>query len=146
MEAKAGRTVTLLEIATEMRVPSEHLEAAIALLNPAESLDAPLGQEDGATRLDTLESSDEVGADFHESQDKRNMRLLLKHLVPLDQEILMRHFGLIDGQPETLAQIADRYGLSRERVRQRQDKALLRLQRPARKMDLFTPSTRKATR
>lgn len=143
LEQKLGRPPALDEIAEVMGVPVESLEVAIAVLTPTESLDVTVGDE--TLRIDLMPGPADTGAAFEETETQRNIRTLLKRLDPVDQEILMRHYGLKTGETETMAEIAEPLGLSRERIRQRQDKALERLRRPAEKMNLFTPSTRKVT-
>lgn len=143
LEQKLNRTPTLDEIANEMEKPLDALGDAIVALTPVDSLDYMITEE--SALIDVVPGPEDSGEAYELDQQARNLRALLKHLDPVDQEILLRHYGILTGENETLADISERFDISRERVRQRAEKALEKLRPKAKKMNLFTPSSRKAT-
>jgi RNA polymerase primary sigma factor len=83
------------------------------------SLDLPLG-EDGDTSLGDL-ISDNAGALDDAVADSLlggHLALVLQHLAPRDQQLVRLRFGLLDGRPRTLEQVAQHLGITRERARQ----------------------------
>jgi RNA polymerase sigma factor (sigma-70 family) len=103
------------------------------------SLDTPIG-DDGETSLgDLIEDADVVEAsavaEFHALTDE--LRALLETLPPREATIIRLRFGLDDGHQYTLQEIADRIGLTRERVRQLEKHALAELRHPQRREPLL---------
>jgi RNA polymerase primary sigma factor len=95
------------------------------------SLDAPLGDEMEGTFRDCFRTPD--AGDPAEDLDRQFLRErvdeALRCLVPRDREVIELRFGLQDGIPRTLREVAKRYGLTRERVRQIVTRALEKLRR-----------------
>jgi RNA polymerase primary sigma factor len=91
-------------------------------------MDAPFIQGEENTLLDVLASSDaatdtEVMADSLSQEIKRSLGILAER----DREVLMLFFGLGGNAPHSLEEIGEKFDLTRERVRQLKDKALMRL-------------------
>lgn len=95
--------------------------------------------------IDTLldENNDEIFSDFglmeyevlgkiSVYQTKDAISKLISHLKPREQEVLLARYGFIDDEPKTLEQVGQVMGVTRERVRQIEAKALRRLQHPSR--------------
>jgi RNA polymerase primary sigma factor len=64
---------------------------------------------------------------------KRSLDALISELAPADQDVVKLRFGLLNGAWETLQRIGDKMGVTRERVRQLERRALRRLKHPARR-------------
>ncbi len=96
------------------------------------SLDAPVGGGDGARLLDYL--PDELAAAPDEAPFENELTMCLQdalsRLQPRQARILRLHFGLDGRDPMTLEQIGELLGVTRERVRQLEEKALTQLRRP----------------
>ncbi len=118
------RRPTTAEIAKKLKVSMEkvrELDSAIAKMS---SLDAPLGEDGEGQMLDVLEDENMAAPDESVSifLDKERAQALLESLDARERSIIEMRFGLIEGQqPHTLAQIAKKLGISRERVRQIED-------------------------
>lgn len=128
-----GREAELAEVAAELGMAVADVEELIRLGRDPVSLDSPVG-EDGETRLgDLVHEVDQatpesvVLAGLHDER----VRALLDRLDPRSADIVRYRYGLADGREHSLAEIAKRIGLSRERVRQLEAEALRRLRRLA---------------
>ena len=124
-----GRSPTIEELAQEIEVDPEKILDAVQYKPRAMSLDEPFGDEDDGSLLDVLPYDDEMAPD----QDliEESLRIDIEHaldeLEPREAEITRLYFGIGQESPHTLDQIADRFDLSRERVRHIKDKALREL-------------------
>lgn len=98
------------------------------LLHEGTRLDAPVAGQSGLSWVDTLEDPSE-GVD--ETMDQERVRdsamSLLDDLRPMEWDIVHKRFGLDGGGGKTLRELGEEYGLSRERIRQLQERALDRL-------------------
>ncbi len=128
-----GREAELSEVAAELGMDVDAVEDLLALGRDPVSLDTPVG-DDGETRLgDLVHEVDQatpetvVLAGLHDER----VRALLDRLDPRSADIVRYRYGLADGREHSLAEIAERIGLSRERVRQLEAEALRRLRRLA---------------
>jgi len=128
------RNPTPLEIAENMGLPVERVKR---MLNAAGimyiSLEKPIGKGDSFIK-DLIPGTDS------DSPEEECIRMNLAHeihtaldsLTPREQRILRKRFGVGNSQEWTLKQLADEYGLSRERIRQIQNRALSKLRHPVR--------------
>jgi RNA polymerase primary sigma factor len=128
LSATLGREVTDQEIADLCQIPVERVSTTRSLVRAsAISLDEPLA-DDGPTRLDLLTSPANDQESPFESimhrEDETHMKSLLRTLPPMQVDVLRKRFGLGGRSPLTLREIGEEYSLSRERIRQIQDKAL----------------------
>lgn len=122
------------DIATQLEVSVDEVKETILCGRSVRSLDAAFKEEDDHNLLDVLTD------DRQESPENLVMRGCLRghidsaldSLVGREAEIIKLYFGLEGEEPMTLDQIGTRYGLTRERVRQIKEKALLRLRHPSR--------------
>lgn len=96
------------------------------------SLESPVGSEGDSELSDSLEdeSSPEPSAVASVHQLRAQMHELLDELSERERQVLDMHFGLTDGQSHTLKEVSEAFGLSRERVRQIEARALRRLRHP----------------
>lgn len=101
-------------------------------LEPAVSLDLPLGEGDSRSMLDLVaDPNSDAAAEQLEADDMQAvLRDLLSELAPIEVDILTNRFGLDnDGDVLTLRELGERHSLSRERIRQLQERALSKLRR-----------------
>jgi RNA polymerase primary sigma factor len=129
LEARLGRTPSFDELARTMRVPARHLEDLAGHGRTMLSLDAPIGDEDGARIGDqipdqTVEGPAEVvvGNEVVEAAN-----LALARLTVREERVLRLRFGIGGSGEQTLAQIGRQFSLTRERIRQIEAQALKKL-------------------
>jgi RNA polymerase nonessential primary-like sigma factor len=134
LEAQRGDAAVRAEdIATQLQRPVDEVVALLAHLEAPLSLDASLDRhEDGSESVGDgvadSESTDPLGLCLHHEADEL-LRQILAGLSVREREVLACRFGLDDRDPETLDALAQRLGLTRERVRQIQIEALAKLKR-----------------
>ena len=140
MTQELGREPTLQEIASELEVPEEEVSHALAMSQVYLSLDAPLVPGEDGQLLDYLSDQFSPGPDdeVYEHALKRTIEDALGTLTEREARVLRLYFGLGDTEPMTLEQIGERFGITRERVRQIKEKALLRLRHQSRARFLET--------
>jgi RNA polymerase nonessential primary-like sigma factor len=122
-----GRVATLNEIADYLDLSPERVRDCLHYNLPTMSLERKVGDMD--TELaDFLKSDGESPEEFSaQNALKTDLKKLLSTLLPREQEVLVLRFGLDDGIPLSLAQIGNRLDISRERVRQIEQKAVNKL-------------------
>jgi RNA polymerase primary sigma factor len=128
-----GREPTPAELATDMDItPDKLLELQQYTREPV-SLDQTIGEGDSSPLGEFIEDSQAVVAEdvvsFTLLQDQ--LQSVLATLSEREAGIIRLRFGLTDGQPRTLGEIGQRYGLTRERIRQLELKTLSKLRHPA---------------
>ena len=127
-EQEHERRPNVNEIAEKTDLPEEKVEDAIKANSRHVSVDAPFADGDDNSLLDILTDSSSPMADNELVKEslRDEIKRALNMLNERERNILEAVFGI--GQPEmTYAEIGDKYGLSRERVRQIKEKALRRL-------------------
>ena len=97
------------------------------------SLDSPVGDKESSTLGDLLPSDNEsVSSKVEAAETNAKIREVLATLNPREAEVLSLRYGLDDGRSKTLQEIANEFGVSRERIRQIEVKGLRKLKNPAR--------------
>ncbi len=126
-----GREPSPEEIAAEMSLPIEKVEHILKISQETVSLEAPVGEEEDSRLGDFLE--DKVSLSPEESAIYELLRghvsEFLQYLNPREQKILKMRFGLEDGRTHTLEEVGQEFGVTRERIRQIEAKALQRLKK-----------------
>ena len=131
-EHDRGRSASVEEIADEVNIPESEVKRLLRIAYNPISLDATLGDGDGEFG-DFI--ADRAAKQPHEIVDLQNLRSnLYKSMVDLterEREIIILRFG-IGGQSYTLEEVGAKFGVTRERIRQIEAKALMKLQHPIR--------------
>ncbi|MBI3013800.1 MAG: RNA polymerase sigma factor RpoD/SigA [Candidatus Tectomicrobia bacterium] len=123
---------TIEEMAKELSVPAEDLESIMRVYRAHLSLDTPMKNDDDTSYLDMMEGQNTPSIEEHlvKASLSREIEELLSDLPEREQQILRMRYGF-DGEAKTLEEIGQEIGLSRERVRQIEKKAKLRLRSKA---------------
>ncbi len=130
LTASLGRDPSREEIASELEMSVAKLEKTMrSAQNRSLSLDAPVGEDGDRARMEVFTQDTEDSAFEKLSQWALSQRAskAIGTLAPLEIEIINRRFGLAGKTATTLQEIANTVGKSRERIRQIQEKALLKL-------------------
>ncbi len=132
LSQKMKRIPTNEEISKKMRITKDIKDQINFWLNSSTlSLEAPVGEEDESKVMDLIEDQAAVSPDatIEHMMDKERVGNLLEIMADREKEILDMRFGLVDGKPHTLAEVAKEFDLSRERVRQIEEAALKKLRK-----------------
>jgi RNA polymerase primary sigma factor len=117
----------------------EKVQIAMRCMHEPKSLDAPLGTEGDATLGDLVEDArvpSPLQAAIHTALSHETERLL-EGLTPREATVIRMRFGLGGAGEHSLEQVGERFGVTRERVRQIEAKALARLKLRARNLGSF---------
>src|SRR6266540_1265074 len=129
-----GREATPEEIADEMRLPVERVQAILKMAQQTISLQAPVGDEGDASFGDFIEDKSAENpsemTSYHLLKDK--LGDVLGSLTERERKVLELRFGLVDGYVRTLEEVGKQYKVTRERIRQIEAKALRKLRHPTR--------------
>ncbi|MBI3601606.1 MAG: sigma-70 family RNA polymerase sigma factor [Candidatus Omnitrophica bacterium] len=117
------------EIARKMKVTIDRVKELENAITKMSSLDAPLGEGGDGQMIDILEDESLVAPDeaVESFLNKERARALLDSLDSRERTIIEMRYGLTDGENHTLSQIANKLGLSRERVRQIEELTISKL-------------------
>jgi RNA polymerase primary sigma factor len=135
-----GREPTLEEIASELELPEEEIKHTLAMAQAHLSLDAPLVPGEEGQLLDYVCDNFSPGPDeeLYSQALSRSIEDALSTLSEREAKVLRLYFGLGETEPLTLEQIGERFGITRERVRQIKERALSRLRHQSRARFLET--------
>jgi len=135
-----GREPTVEEIAEELEISREEVERTLAISQSHLSLDAPVTPGEDNRLLDYLPDQYSPGPEDEAFRHalKETVEDALSTLKEREAKILSLYFGLDDQEPMTLEEIGSLLGITRERVRQIKEKALLRLRHASRARFLET--------
>jgi RNA polymerase primary sigma factor len=133
LQQKLGRKPTRDEMAEALTLPEKEKHEALALFEMPASLEYLFDDGEGTAQRDTLADENALPPDIDLYLRVRNERVLglLTHLKGREKKIIKMRFGLDDGTPKTLEEIGRILGITRERVRQIQYKALAKLREMA---------------
>jgi len=131
MSEELGREPTNEEFAEEIGISSTKLSQLKAVSIRPASLDAPISDDD-STEFSEIIGDEDAQTPFELFRDK-NMRDELSELLEVlddrERKIILERFGWDGGKPKTLEEIGKKFGVTRERIRQLQNIALVKLRR-----------------
>jgi RNA polymerase primary sigma factor len=138
LSVAGGREPTVEEIAAVLGVTPEETQSLRAVSRHPVSLHEPLGGDGERALEDFLDDPDATNPGQAVDQHLLRERIseVLRSLTPREREVIELRFGLKDGQPRTLEEVARAYGITRERIRQIEARGLLKLRQPLRSQRL----------
>ncbi len=135
LSSRLGRAPTVQEIADATELPVHKVEILEGRLPERRmSLDQPMGDEDGdRSRMDIFRDPEDDESSPLDALEAKTTAVLVRDLVsrlkPIEADVLRLRFGLEDDKERTLQSVAEKYGLSRERIRQIQEEAFSKMRR-----------------
>ncbi|WP_026874559.1 sigma-70 family RNA polymerase sigma factor [Jiangella gansuensis] len=139
LSVSLGRQPTAVEVAEEAELTPERVRELRRISRDVVSLDTPVG-EDGSTSIGDLIEDTEVMAAPDVAEFKalgQEVRALVDTLPPREALIVTLRYGLHDGRERTLQEVAERVGLTKERVRQLEKQSIAELRDPQRRQPLL---------
>lgn len=129
-----GREPTPEEIGAEMDLTPEKVREIQKIAQEPVSLETPIGEEDDSHLGDFIEDQDAVSPADHAAYEllKEQLEDVLDTLTDREENVLRLRFGLDDGRTRTLEEVGKVFGVTRERIRQIEAKALRKLRHPSR--------------
>jgi len=126
-----GREPLPEEIANEMQMPVDKIQHVLKISQETISLEAPVGEEEDSQLGDLLPDEQSLSPEDTATHQllKGHIKEVLFYLSPREQRILKMRFGLDDGRSHTLEEVGQEFGVTRERIRQIEAKALSRLKK-----------------
>ena len=133
-----GREPTPEEIGAEMDLPTEKVREILKIAQEPVSLETPIGEEDDSHLGDFIEDEGAMSPEVFTSSAllREQLEDVLDTLTDREENVLRLRFGLDDGNIRTLEQVGKVFGVTRERIRQIEAKALRKLRHPSRSKQL----------
>ncbi|MBD3180784.1 sigma-70 family RNA polymerase sigma factor [Candidatus Poribacteria bacterium] len=130
---RLSRAPTVAEIAGQMQVKSEKVQQLLQMPRHPVSLETPVGSEDSYL-ADFIKDEKAVSSENEAAQNELLGRIdeVLSSLSDREAQVIRLRFGIDDGYARTLDQIGRTFGVSRERIRQIEERALNKLRHPVR--------------
>jgi len=133
-----GREPSIEEIAEAMGMTEDKVREILKIAQEPVSLETPIGEEEDSHLGDFIEDEDVLApvdaVSFYLL--KEQLEDVLGTLTPREERVLRLRFGLDDGRPRTLEEVGQEFGVTRERIRQIEAKALRKLRHPSRSKKL----------
>ncbi|MDI6813246.1 MAG: RNA polymerase sigma factor RpoD [Desulfitobacteriaceae bacterium] len=133
-----GREPSPEEIAKVMEIPVERVREIMKIAQEPVSLETPIGEEEDSHLGDFIPDEDALAPSDAASFIllKEQLEEVLETLTPREEKVLRLRFGLDDGRTRTLEEVGQEFGVTRERIRQIEAKALRKLRHPSRSKKL----------
>jgi RNA polymerase primary sigma factor len=140
LRQQQGREAGAGELATRTGMPLARVEQVLSIVQEPTSLDLPIGEDGDATLGDLIEAPNTVSpqAAAEASALAESVTEALAKLTPREQQILRMRFGIGNARDHTLEEVGKVFGVTRERIRQIEAKALEKLRHPALARKLLT--------
>jgi len=134
LEQELGREPTAEEIGEDMELPAKKVGWMLKISQRPLSLEKPVGEEKDSELGDFIEDEDLPTPAETASHRllREEIEAVLNALTPREARVLQLRFGLTDGRSHTLKEVGEKFGVTRERIRQIETEALARLRNPAR--------------
>ena len=138
LQQELGREPTSEEIAREMDLTPEKVRDIQKISQEPISIDMPIGEEEDSSLGDFIEDQKALAPADAASQQmlKEQMERVLSQLSERERRVLELRFGLEDGRSRTLEEVGREFGVTRERIRQIEAKALRKLRHPTKSRQL----------
>jgi RNA polymerase primary sigma factor len=135
-----GREPTLEEIAEKMGVPLYHVQKVLKVSKKTISLETPVGEEEDGRLEDFIEDKGSISPQDAaiNSNLAKQTRTVLSTLDKREEKILRMRFGIGENHDHTLEEVGQDFNVTRERIRQIEEKALRKLKHPSRAEKLKT--------
>ena len=135
LEQEFEREPSVEELANMLEIPTEEVETTLGVAARHVSMDAPFVDGEDNSLLDVLENDNTPGTDQHLEYDeslRQEIERSLSTLTDRQCDVIKLHFGIGVEHPMSLEDIGEKFGLTRERVRQIKDKAINKLRSASR--------------
>ena len=134
LQQQLGREATAQEIGDSLNIPVERVEDFQRAITEPLSLDSPVGDSEDTSLGEFLvdRASENPAEAAQRAIVRKQIDALLSTLAEREREVIMMRYGLLDGQPHTLEEVARCFQVTRERIRQIEQKSLKKLKHPAR--------------
>jgi len=135
---KLGYEPSAAEIAQELDIPVSKVKTVFKISQGTASLQAPVGEDGDSVLGDFIEDSVQLSPYEEASREllKENIDEVLSSLTDREAKVLRMRFSLDGDQPHTLEEVGRHFGVTRERIRQIEAKALRKLKHPSRRHKL----------
>lgn len=142
LTTKLGCEPTIKQIAKEMKMSKEKVEEVMQIALDPISLDKPVGDEDDSIVADFIADQNVISPEKYAEMVmlKEQIRGLLSTLKDRERKVLVLRFGIDDDRPRTLEEVGKELKVTRERIRQIEDKALRKLKFKAKNLQSYTES------
>lgn len=138
LQQRLGREPTAHELADELGITEDKVHDFFRAITEPLSLETPIGESEDSTLAEFIvDGQGETPADAAvRSVLRRRIDEVLDALTERERDVILMRFGLVDGQPHTLEEVARSFQVTRERIRQIEQKSLKKLKHPSRSKHL----------